>query len=114
MTDRETAVRMALDTMLVEAGRWREASDRMRDVGESVSGLTLDTTDFSGAANNAGLVDAYRQLQLRMLELIGQGGEQFMDTALRLESVVSQSERTDRENAERLARVKQSLEELGL
>lgn len=113
MTDRET-VRIALDTMLVEAGRWREASDRMRAVGESVSGLSLDTTDFSGAANNAGLVDAYRRLRLRMLELIGEGGEQFMDTAQRLESVVKHSQRTEQENAERLARVRQRLEELGL
>jgi hypothetical protein len=113
MTDRET-VRAALDTMLVEAGRWREASGRMRDACESVQRLTLDTTDFSGAANDAGLVDAYKELQLKLLDLIDQGGQQFMDTALRLETVVKQSQRTEQENAERLARVKQSLEELGL
>lgn len=107
-------VSMALDYMLAEAKRWRKASEVMSRACDTTSTLTLTVDDFSGAADNAGLVDVYGQLQHKLYSLIGQGADQFLDTANRLETVVKRSQRSEQEAADRLRRIQHYLEEQGL
>jgi hypothetical protein len=108
------SARLPLDAMLGEAGRWRAAAENMFTAGATARSLSLSAADFSGAADEAGLVESYTNLHATLHKLIWQGGEQFMDTADRLEKVVRRSEQTERESAERLVRVERFLDEQGL
>ena len=67
----------ALDAMRGDATMWHEMAGEMRTAAAVADRLDLTKLHFSKLGDMLGMVDLYRDVQDRMVQLINQGADNF-------------------------------------
>jgi hypothetical protein len=91
----------ALDAMRSDARMWNEMAGEMRAAAGVADRLDLTKLHFSKLGDMLGMVDLYRGVQDRMIELMNQGADNFEATAAALTTAANGYEKDEQDNVHR-------------
>lgn len=91
----------ALDAMRGDATMWREMAGEMRSAAVVADRLDLTKLHFSKLGDMLGMVDLYRDVQDRMIQLMNQGADNFDATATALTTAADGYDKDERDNVHR-------------
>jgi hypothetical protein len=91
----------ALDAMRGDATMWREMAGEMRSAAAVADRLDLTKLHFSKLGEMLGMVDLYRDVQDRMIQLMNQGADNFDATATALNTAADGYDKDERDNVHR-------------
>jgi hypothetical protein len=81
----DAQVTAAISALRTDAGMWHGMADELREAARVAGRLDLAALHFSYLGDKAGLTDAYREIQDKLIGLLGEGATNFdsMGKALR-------------------------------
>lgn len=91
----------ALDAMRGDAAMWKDMAGEMRSAAGVADRLDLTKLHFSKLGDMLGMVDLYRDVQDRMVQLINQGADNFDATAAALTTAADGYDKDERDSVHR-------------
>ena len=89
-------VEAAIQSLRMDAVAWGQAGAGLRQAAIAVDGLDFDRFHFSHAGDLVGLTDMYRQVQIKVARLLGEGADNFARVAAALTTAADGYERDER------------------
>ncbi|MEV0156724.1 hypothetical protein AB0H57_23760 [Micromonospora sp. NPDC050686] len=95
-------LKTSIEALRRDATVWDDSGDIMRNAAEVAARLDLAALHFSYIGDKVGLVDLYRQLQDRLIRLLGEGSETCETVAVSLRRAADGYERDEADAVHRL------------
>ncbi|MBY8874268.1 hypothetical protein K7640_20775 [Micromonospora sp. PLK6-60] len=95
-------LKASIEALRRDATVWDDSGDILRDAAQVAARLDLAALHFSYIGDKVGLVDLYRQLQDRLIRLLGEGSATCETVAVSLRNAADGYERDEADAVHRL------------